>query len=65
MANSPRFSFWNTSFFITLCVLILSRGVVSAIFLYQYIIFSSIDEFNKGGTFVEAITEPMSYLPYR
>lgn len=31
---------------------------------YDYITFSSVKEVNKGGTFVEAITDPISYLPY-
>lgn len=39
--------------------------MLTAFLVYRYIDFSSIKEVNKWGTFVEAITDSISYLPYR
>ena len=65
MANLPRLPRWNKIFFVILSIFLLARWIVSAIFWYKYITFSSIKQVNKWWTFVEAITDPISYLPYR
>lgn len=64
MANLPRLLHWNKIFFILIACILLARGVLTAILWYEYIIFSSSKEVNKGWTFIEAITDPISYLPY-
>jgi hypothetical protein len=64
MANLSRLFRSNKVFLIIFSVLILARAIISALFFYKYINFSSIKEVKKWGTLVEWIYEPISYLPY-
>ena len=65
MANLSRLFRSHKVFRIILWIIVLARVVISAIFSYEYINFSSLKEVKKWWTFVEGIYEPISYLPYR
>lgn len=45
--------------------IIFARCIIIGILFYRYVIFSSAKEVKKWWTLVEAIYEPISYLPYR
>lgn len=65
MANLSRLFRSNKVLLIIFWIVVLTRAVVSALFAYRYINFSSTKEVKKWWTFVEWIYEPISYLPYR
>lgn len=65
MANLPRLFRSNKVLLIVFWIVVLARAVVSGLFAYRYINFSSTKEVKKWWTFVEWIYEPISYLPYR
>ena len=65
MANLSRLFRSKKVFLLIFWTVILARSVVTALFWYKYINFSSTKEVKKWWTFIEWIYEPISYLPYR
>ena len=57
-----RFLNIHSLIYLIVCIV---RCIITGVLLYRYVVFSSGKEIQKWGTFVEAIYEPISYLPYR
>lgn len=65
MAQASGFRARKHYILYSLILILATRWALSIWLWYQYIRFSSPETSNKGGTFVEAIIKPISYLPYR